>query len=75
VVQIHSPRPLLLESTIYISRERLENAKSAWSETKRSFLASLGRERSLFFELIASGQEFCFTGNSILGKLGTRSAA
>jgi hypothetical protein len=30
-----------------------ENPKSAWSETKRSCIASVGRERSLSFEFIA----------------------
>jgi len=41
---------------------------SAWYETKRSYLISIGRERSLSFELIALRQEFCFTGNPILGR-------
>ncbi len=72
MVQIHSPRPLLLKSTIYITRERPENAKSAWSETKRPFLISVGRQRSLCFELIALQWEVRLTGNPILGKLGTR---
>jgi hypothetical protein len=74
MVQIHSPRPLFLESTLYITRERHENAKSVWSKTKRSCLNSVGRERSLFFEFMALQRDVRFTGNPILGRLGTRSA-
>jgi hypothetical protein len=74
VVQIHSPRPLFLESMIYVTPERHENAESAWSETKRCFLTVVGRERSLFFEFIALRQDFCPPRNPILGRLGTTSA-
>jgi hypothetical protein len=71
-VQLHSPRPLFLESTIYITRERLENAKSAWLETKHLCIMPVGRQHSLCFELIALQWEVRLTGNPILGKLGTR---
>jgi hypothetical protein len=57
VVQIHSPRPLFLESMIYITRERHENAKSVWSKTRRSCLNAVGHERSLFFEFTALQRE------------------
>jgi hypothetical protein len=72
MVQIHSPRPFFLESTIYIARELHKNPKSAWSETKRPCLISVGRQRSLCFEFFALQWEVRLTGNPILGKLGTR---
>jgi hypothetical protein len=49
VVQIHSPRPLFLNQRFTPH----ENPKGAWSETKHSCIASVGRERSLSFEFIA----------------------
>ena len=74
VVQIHSPRPSIFESATYNFSSSRKSAMSAWHETKRSCLISVGRERSLSFEFIALRQEFCFTGNPVLGKLPTRSA-
>ncbi len=73
MVQIHSPRPIFLESTIYTTLERPENAKSAWLETKHSCLMPVGRERSLFFELIALQWEVRVTDNPIFEKAGTGS--
>jgi hypothetical protein len=52
VVQIHSPRPIFLESATYNFRNSRKSAMSAWYETKRSCLRSVGHERSLSFELI-----------------------
>jgi hypothetical protein len=74
VVQIHSPRPNYLESTPYSFSNSRKSAMSAWYEAKRSCLIPARRERSLSFELIVLRQESCFTGNPILGRLGTRSA-
>jgi hypothetical protein len=52
VVQIHSPRPIFLESATYNFRNSRKSAMSAWYETKRSCLRFVGHERSLSFELI-----------------------
>jgi hypothetical protein len=46
---------------------------SAWCETKRSFLVSIGRERSLIFGLSTLQRDVLSIGCSILAKLGTRS--
>jgi hypothetical protein len=67
-----APTTYFWESTIYTTRARHETAKSAGSETKRSCLLSIGRERSLFFEFMALQREVRFTGNPILGKSSTR---
>jgi hypothetical protein len=74
VVQIHSPRPSFVESATFNFSNSRKSTMSTWYETKRSYRVSVGRERSLSFEFIALRQEFCFTGNPILGKLSTRSA-
>jgi hypothetical protein len=62
VVQIHSPRPLFLESTICVTGKSRENPKSAWYETKHLCLMPAGCKRSLLFEFIALQREVRFLG-------------
>ena len=57
-----------LESATYNFGNSRKSAMSAWYKAKRSCLIPAGGERSLSFELIPLRQEFCFTGNPILGK-------
>jgi hypothetical protein len=73
MVQIHSPRPFLLASTISITGKSREHPKSAWYETRRSCLMSVGREGSLCFEFIALQREIHVTDNPLFEKVGTGS--
>jgi hypothetical protein len=73
VVQIHSPRPLFLESTICVTGKSRENPKSAWYEAKHLCLMPVGRKRSLFFEFIALQRKVRFTDDPFFEKVGTGS--
>ena len=73
MVQIHSPRPLLLKSAIYKTGERPENAKSAWSETKRPCLDMYWKEELFSFGFIALQQDVPLLGVRFSGNLVTRS--
>jgi hypothetical protein len=73
MVQIHSPRPLFLESTICVTGKSRENPKSAGYETKHLGLIPVGRKRSLFFEFIALQRKVRFTDDPFFEKVATGS--
>ncbi|MGH9699284.1 MAG: hypothetical protein ACRD5R_13550 [Candidatus Acidiferrales bacterium] len=72
MVQIHSPRPLFESATYNFSNSR-KRPMSAWHKTERRCLMSVARVRSLPSESIALQGALRFTGNPILGTVGTRS--
>jgi hypothetical protein len=74
VVQIHSPRPILVESSSYNFSNSTKSAMSAWYETKRSLLISARPKRSLPFEFTLLQGEFLFIEKPILRTVGTRLA-